>query len=386
MGETMAIREVQTESASGWRPWVVSRTAAVVLVSVITVGTMAASADAARVRSPQWVISSSVPGGTYYSITCPTASECYAVGPSGLEVTRDAGASWSSYLLPAGTSALTSIACSASTSCQVVGYETEELGGLMPHSYQVGVALNLSVSPSGPAWTTESLPVPAGDNAAPTYTGVSCASTSDCYVASTGNIAASTPAFFATTDGGTHWSVEALPAGVGEFNSLSCPSSPSGSTCYATDDTSDKFAATTDGGATWTVVAAPKPTYGMNAISCPSTSTCFVAGNGGTSVTTDSGAAWVSQKVPKGSELLGISCSTTTACTAVGIAILKKVGPSEFIASTANGGIRWKHVTAPAGAEAYYLTGVSCYATTSCFAAGPWSPNDGSYLLSAVGS
>jgi hypothetical protein len=351
----------------------------------LAVASTAAPAGAAT-RAPKWEISDTVPGGTFSSTTCPSATDCDAVGSSGLLVTTNSGTSWSFYTLPAGTSGLVSIACPTTTSCQVVGYEDEEIGSLPDQrQYQVGVALRVTYSPSGPVWTSESVPVPSGDQVAPDYTGVSCASADNCYIGSTGSIAPGPPAFFATDDGGAVWSAEPLPAGIGEFNALSCPPTPAGTTCYATDISTLQLSVTTNGGLTWTVVPSPKPQSGMSAIACPSATTCFVAGDGGTLVTTDGGATWVLRKVPKGSELLGISCPTTADCMAVGITV-KKSGLTEFIGTTVDGGAKWKHVKAPTGADSYILMGASCYATTSCFAVGPWSPNDGSYVLSVGAS
>ena len=106
----------------------------------------------------------------------------------------------------------------------------------------------------------------------------------------------------------------------GELSAISCVTT---SDCPAVE--SGEVVVTTNGGTNWTTETAPAGIGQIYAISCPSTTTCTVVGNGAQSnlpviaATTNGGMSWTDQSLPPGLvQLTGISCPSTTACSAVG--------------------------------------------------------------------
>jgi len=106
----------------------------------------------------------------------------------------------------------------------------------------------------------------------------------------------------------------------------------------------------------------------MNGISCSSTSTCTAAGNAGTILrTVNGGQTWLPQTSGTTNALNGISCTSATACVAVGAAGTARVTTD---------GTSWN---AGATGTTNALNGVSC--TSSCVAVGA----TGTALTSANG-
>ncbi len=350
-------------------------TIALVLVSFL-VGVNAAGAAPA---SPPWQIIDTVTGAAIDSVSCPTTTSCFAVGGPSLVAFSNAPNTSTDYLPPSGVDGLTSIACPSVNTCLVAGFKTVQVNFMI--TYRQGVLLSASFSPTGPTWTTESIPIPTGDPVMPELTDVACPSTDACYVSTKPTIAAPMAAFLATADGGAHWTAQPLPSGVSQFGALACPQTPSNSTCYATDNVEHDLAVTTDGGATWSITPSPVTTAGINDVACPSATTCFVAADGYVFATTDSGALWTTQRVREGNELLGISCSSISNCETVGITIGSS-GPTGFIAATSNGGAKWTSVTPPPAGQTYTINDVNCPGSAECFAVAPGSSS--TYILATI--
>lgn len=236
-----------------------------------------------------WKILAVPAPATYYGqslggVGCVSATSCYAVGSyfmsSGREVTIGEywnGKRWAQQLTPPGTPKyLVGLSCASGTSCGAIGSYTK--GG--------GSEQTLAEHWNGKSWTTQSGANPPGSQG--TYpVGLSCPTPNSCvavgyYQASTGYRR------LAESWNGKVWAIlpTAKPAkGDSEwFGGVSCTSATG---CVAVG-------------------------YGQNAAGTPST----LAG-------TWNGKAWtgVATAAPTGSagaSLFGVSCSASTACTAVG--------------------------------------------------------------------
>jgi hypothetical protein len=141
-------------------------------------------------------------------------------------------------------------------------------------------------------------------------------------------------------------------------------------------------------GTAWSFQTTPNPSGAaepgsvLDGVSCGSATHCIAVGYYNTSAQTAvmlveawNGTSWTIQNTPspKGaldSYLSGVSCSSATACTAVG---------SYFSASTGNvtlveawNGTAWKVQATPSPAHnsGGYLVGVSCHSSSSCSAVG----------------
>jgi photosystem II stability/assembly factor-like uncharacterized protein len=133
---------------------------------------------------------------------------------------------------------------------------------------------------------------------------------------------------------------------------------------------------TIDGGRTW---RASLPNYYALAVtyrvSCPAVGTCFAAGFGsgsasraGIVVTTDGGARWRSDRVPRGIDLFwDIDCVSASRCWAVGRTGERRTDHGVMIATT-DGGARWRSEAPPP--DTLTMNGVSCVDARHCTSIG----------------
>jgi hypothetical protein len=132
----------------------------------------------------------------------------------------------------------------------------------------------------------------------------------------------------------------------------------------------------------------------FNGVSCPSTTSCtavgyYVPSNGDATLAESwDGTAWAVQTTPNptgalGSRLSAVSCVTTTACTAVG-SYQQSATQAAALAESWNGAT-WVVGSAqnPGGstAENYVFNAVSCWSAAGCMAVGEWNPPAGETLL-----
>jgi large repetitive protein len=120
----------------------------------------------------------------------------------------------------------------------------------------------------------------------------------------------------------------------------------------------------------------------LGAVACVATTTFCVAGGGTTTApaqvftSSNDGASWTPGAVPSGlPAILGISCPSTSDCSAVG------TFESGFIAGTSDGGSNWDSETVPGGTGT--LSTVSCPSVGKCYGVG--QAGNGSGLI-IVGS
>lgn len=185
------------------------------------------------------------------------------------------------------------------------------------------------------------------------------------------------------------WAIQATPnpAGVkvAELIATSCPSLSECMAVGAAGGLLSEWRAGTE----WSIVAVPNPTGAkhseLRAVSCSSSMACTAVGSyensAGTTVTLAerwNGSEWSVQSTPNPAEaktaaLAGVSCSSSTACTAVG-SYENSAGTTAILAERWNGSA-WSTQSAPSPAGTIYggLHGVSCASSTACTAVGVYA-------------
>jgi hypothetical protein len=191
----------------------------------------------------------------------------------------------------------------------------------------------------------------------------------------------------AAVNSGSGWTATTLPEPTGDtsgvnLDSVSCISaqrcvavgSPSG---FGGGPVIETYSA-----GTWTAEAPlPSGAFGnLQSVDCASVSSCVAVGSGNSSsangiqswVETLAGASWSATFLPPASgatygELRGISCSTSTSCTAVGSWFPGFGGDGDPLVATLSSGTWHESTVAPSGgAEFANLNSVGCIANGAC--------------------
>jgi hypothetical protein len=303
------------------------------------------------------------PADRFSGLSCTSATACTAVGyrisGSGKQLPlaeRWNGRRWAVEPTP-GTGALASVSCPSASACVAVG------GGL-------------AVRWNGAAWTA--LPAPAGGSLA----SVSCTSASACTaVGSSGGFGSFTP--FAASWNGTAWTVHPAPAPGGATSSgLSGVSCRPGGACIAVgfeidssgdEDFVENALAESWNGTAWTIQPTPAllSDVDLASVSCTSATACAAVGNSDNDLAVTArwnGSSWAIgvQNATEG-PLTGVSCTAATACTAVGGAA---TGGGTLPLAERWNGTRWTRQSVPGQGASAALAAVSCTAARACIAAG----------------
>jgi hypothetical protein len=315
------------------------------------------------------------PSDFFNAISCKAGS-CEAVG-DGIAA-RWNGQSWSKLQRlanPGGDSpaALYSVSCTVKRTCYAVG------------SYDVGgVQTSVAEYWNGSRWTVENAAITTSNDSSG-FTGISCTTPTRCTLVGfyhdpvTGNRALA-------MDFSLRWqdtSPVQLTGVIGStLGSVSCWSPQ---TCMAvgsfnTGSEEDTFAEFWFAGG-WTAQTTPKAkATDLSGVSCPAKFDCVAVGsivkNSGQYALVErwNGIAWTIQSTPnpKGTNhnfLQGVSCSSKTACTAVGFAT--HAGHQVTLAERWNGK-KWQiqPTPNPKGGQYLKLWAVSCASTKACTAVG----------------
>ncbi|HZI77272.1 MAG TPA: hypothetical protein VFD73_25180, partial [Gemmatimonadales bacterium] len=312
-------------------------------------------------------------------VSCTTSSACTGVGysrttlpASGTLGERWNGSTWSIQStadpepLPP-ESRLNAVSCPTGTSCAAFGYDysrEKELFRLWNGSeWQVGSSSTPAVLPAD----------------------TSCATTINCMVvgaASSESVRAET---WSAPGEGKTWSHTTLgvplPSGSSHvaFNSVSCTSTTA---CTAAGSYTDKTGRTVTlaerwNGSEWTIQTTANPASGnteLLGVSCTSASACTAVGQqaSGTFAERWNGSTWSISSTPNPTgtsiKLSDVSCPMSIFCLAVGS---YSTSPTKTLVERWNGSA-WTVVSSPnpSGGGSAYLTDVSCPAAESCTAAG----------------
>jgi photosystem II stability/assembly factor-like uncharacterized protein len=229
-----------------------------------------------------------------------------------------------------------------------------------------------ATSDGGSIWIPESVPANV-----PGLTSVSCGSLTQCVAVGTGEGPnEGTTAILSTRNGGTRWQETIPSTNVYSLTSVSCAS---GSHCIAVGNqlvgssTSGVILGTTDGGRIWKQQAESTELPQLTGVSCPTTEHCvavaqgLASGNTGAIVlTVNGGKTWTIESQPVDAPTLtGVSCGSDTVCVAVGGTFGNPSGVGNFAIATYDGGTRWSEVALPGSAAA-----IDCPSATDCAAVG----------------
>ncbi len=333
--------------------------------------------------------------------TCVSGGDCVAVGNSTTStgvaqtlVESWNGTAWSKVSSPDTSPTLADtlygVSCAAASSCMAVGSATSTTGYLQ----------TLAERWNGTTWAIVS--TPDTSTVFPnSLSGVSCSSTTSCVAV--GSAATSTGSVTVVeTWNGSSWTLTPSPEVAGTAaDSLAAVSCPTTASCTAVGYDVDGSGAEQTlveawGGSAWSVVTSPDTTAklpnALNGVSCTSASACTAVGGayavGGTAeqtlVETWSGSTWSAASSPDPTtgddELQAVSCGTG-GCTAVGYSTTS--GGIEQGLVEASSGAPWAVVTTPEpGLYGNSLQGVGCVGT-ACVATG--SEETGAGLLQTLG-
>jgi hypothetical protein len=265
--------------------------------------------------------------GVLQDVSCTSASFCLALA-IGADAERWNGTGWSEvsapdHYFPSQATGLASISCTSATSCVAVG-STGSGENNVP----------LAASWDGITWTTVAPPNPAGSRVS-RLSAVSCTSATDCvaigdsFQTAHPNIARA----LIETLHGTKWTLASPNFTVTAFQptSVSCASASACMAIWASFG--GKSQAEWWNGTTWratTIVGSTRRADGtvLNGVSCTSATACTAVGSfssastGGLLVENWNGTVWSITPSPNPTagfgEFNAVSCTSATVCTAVG--------------------------------------------------------------------
>jgi len=319
------------------------------------------------------------------AVSCPAVTSCTAAGFSlgGVLAQRWNGGSWAVQPTsdPSGGAGddLGGVSCTSTTWCMAVG------------AYgQVGHA-SATLAEGGSSWvTTQTSDLDGASDQR--LNGVACTSASACTAVGDYTTSAGVVSTLAERWNGTAWTIKlpASPSGAqgSELNGVSCPSA---SACIAVGtyaDSTGKILSLAErwNGTSWSLLHTVNPSGGthivLQAVSCAAATACSAVGsykNGSGILVTLAevwnGSTWSVQTTnpPSGAQqsiFLGVSCTATSACTAVGD-YTSSSGALLTLAERWNGNT-WalQSTPNPGGGTLSLLNSVSCTSATACMAVG----------------
>jgi hypothetical protein len=329
------------------------------------------------------------------SVTCNTASDCWAVGNSTSEFSSTTtgqsliehynGTSWS---VVASTSPgvtdnpLLGVTCTASSQCFAVG--REEMSSASDTS-------GLIEQWNGSAWATTAAAAILAPVSNELY-GISCLSDSNCWAAGYSNSSSGLGQTLIEQWDGTSWAIVSSPnsGGITQSNMLSAINCVASSDCWAVGGVENSSLVTQTliehwNGTAWTIISSPNTSTTLNntlaSVSCVSSSDCWAVGTaytsgnvGSTLIEQWNGTAWSIVTSPNTSSLQSnglesVACLSSSACWAVGDS---NNGSAYQTLIEQWNGTAWSIVSSPdtGAALANVLYSVACASTTECWAVG----------------
>ncbi len=315
-------------------------------------------------------------------ISCTKGPECTAVGYSGVSnstlAERWNGTSWSTQTTPVieESELLRGVSCSSSTSCLAVGFSATG----SPRAEQW----------NGTKWSALTFAKPTGSTSI-FPTDISCISATSC-IAAGSYIKAGAVFPLSEIWGGKEWAVQSPPTPTGatstQFARVSCTTTLA---CTAVGHYTNSEAAIVPlaerwNGKEWTIQTTPIPVGETDTellgVSCTSAEACTAVGGAQHGVNTQktlveswNGKEWTIQSSPNPKEanasvLQDVSCVSAEACATVGDFV--DASPKNVTLAESWNGKEWSIQTTPdpAGSTFAALWGVSCLTSTSCLSAG----------------
>jgi hypothetical protein len=327
-------------------------------------------------------------------VSCASATACMALGDNyisngaGSGVYKNLAESWNgtSWSLvnvpsPGSFSSLNGVSCVSPAVCTAVGYVSTLSGGYR----------TLIESWNGTSWSVVPSPSIGSPSDQNYLSGVSCTSVTACTA-----VGYHYNGVFKTlieSWNGTSWSVVPSPNPEPSTNdslySVSCISATACTAVGSRLSSSYRTLIESWDGTSWSVVASPNvgsatsPNV-LGAVSCTSATACTAVGthyassssSGRTLVESWNGASWSVVPSPSpgpsatGDALVGVSCTSATVCTAIGYG--GTGGVYQTLIESWNG-TSWAVVPSPnVGTISSDLNGVSCTSATVCTAVGTY--------------
>jgi hypothetical protein len=277
------------------------------------------------------------------------------------------------------------VSCTSTTACTAVGYFFNSANHLV----------TMAEHWNGTNWTIQPTPNPAGATGSQLYS-VSCTSITACTAVGYFMNSVGTHLTLAERWNGTSWSLQTTPNPTGAMSSdllgIRCTSTTACSAVgnYYNRSGTQLTLAERWNGTTWAVRTTPNPTGASSSalldVSCTSATACTAVGNynnrSGTRLTLAerwNGTGWAIQPTANlagadFTQLSGVSCTSSMACTAVGDGGSNS-GTAVTLAERWNGA-NWaiQPTPNPAGSTQSSLGAVSCTLTTACTAVGAHTP------------
>jgi hypothetical protein len=388
--------------------WVVGLVGGVVMATSALSSTVGAAASpavpvsaAVGHTSPVEAKLSDTPAGllpnNLSGVSCISSSDCVAVGSytSDLSVDQTLVESWNGSFWsvipspnPGDKDALDAVSCTSSTDCVAVG------------KYASGSSMDSTLIEAwnGSAWLVDPSPN-AGTSNENDLSGVSCTSSSDCVAVGSSTSSETESQTLIESWNGTAWSLASSPNPGTSFDDLYAVSCIGSAYCVAVGDSENpsdypQTLVESWNGTAWSVVTSPDAGSSDNdlyAVSCTSTTACTAVGTYGklfnasqssvpqTLVESWNGAAWAVVPSPDGggvseNDLADVSCSSATSCLAVGTYVNPALSSVYVVDDTlveSWNGSAWSVVPSPNhGSYTNELSAVSCTAASNCVAVG----------------
>jgi len=367
------------------------------LVAAGVLGLMPITAWAAPGRSIARTPNSTTEQGQLDAVSCTSAKTCIAVGFDGAVTLAEAwsGKNWTIEATPkpagARDSQLAGVSCKSAATCTAVGgyYNSARAfvalaegwngkkwaiqatpkpagpGGSFLYGMSCALAtactavgghgaVTLAEAWNGKKWTIEPTPNPTGSFYS-TLFGVSCTSAAACTAIGDYYNTPSTYVTLAEGWNGKRWTIEPVPKPAGALDGT-----PFGVSCkpataciavgsHRTKANTDVTLAEAWNGKRWVIDYPPNPATpsSLSGVSCTSAAACTAVGSYSSSAETTvplaeawNGKTWTIEPTPKLAgtgdfELSGVSCTSATACTAVGR------GPAGATLAEAWNGKKW---------------------------------------------
>jgi hypothetical protein len=358
---------------------------------LLAVGVLGSAPAALAASAPHWSVVPSPnalahPQAQLDAVSCTAAKACIAVGSalSRLDVQVPLAGAWNgrrwavkAVPAPAGAraSSLAAVSCTSPARCIAVGRATDSGGNVTP----------LAEGWNGRKWVVQAVPVPFSGGS---LAGVSCMSATACIAVGQ---AVGTEIPLAEAWNGVTWAIQVIPEPAGDNNgsALAGVSCTSATACIAvgqfTVGENMTPLAEAWNGTTWAIQPVPAPS-GMgrpqasilNGVSCTSATACIAVGaNGGATLAERwNGTKWALQRTPSTrARLNGVSCTSARACMAVSVSRTERWN-----------GRKWavQRTASPARALTRALGGVSCVSATRCAAVGSYTSPVPPAVLAAV--
>ena len=321
-----------------------------------------------------------------------------ALVPLILPITANA-ASWKTGLLweHGGSTAnrLLGVSCFSTSSCAAVGFLATSLGDLP-----------LALQWNGATWTSATVPVPKEKPVTELF-GASCPSSTECFAVGGAENGFATQITLVEQLKSKEWKIVPSPnpakAAASILKGVSCVSS---TVCIAVGDYANEVLTNENlaeiwNGTEWKIQATPnekEATFDeLVAVSCTSSSKCTAVGNyrnkaGNTHSLAEryNGKEWLIQETPNptgatNTELLGVSCVSSTECYTVGHS--EDGGGTLLTLGELWNGTKWalQKTPNPSGSKGATLSGVSCRRASECEASGSYTNSSGKVVTLAEG-